>query len=50
VATLNRTHNIIEQSPYKDTYENDIDRESAHKILKARVEKAELESDQVVKN
>jgi len=48
VTSEERTE-IIERSPYKDKYENDIDRESAYEILKARVEKSELESNQVVK-
>jgi len=48
-VTFEERTEIIERSPYKDRYENDIDRESAYEILKVRVETAELESDQVVK-
>ncbi len=34
---------VISRSPYKDRYDEDLDRESAYEILKERVEQAELD-------
>lgn len=36
---------VISRSPYKDRYDEDLDRESAYEILKERVKQAELEEN-----
>lgn len=40
---------IISRSPYKDRYEQDLDRESAYEILKERAEQADIEAKQIPK-
>lgn len=42
-VTAEQRADIISRSPYKDRYDQDLDRESAYEILKTRVEQAELE-------
>jgi DNA helicase HerA-like ATPase len=41
--TKDEREEVISRSPYKDRYDEDLDRESAYEILKERVEQAELE-------
>jgi len=48
-VTEEEREEIISRSPYKDRYDQDIDRESAYEILKTRVEKAELEESKAPK-
>lgn len=46
-VTAEQRADIISRSPYKDRYDQDLDRESAYEILKTRVEQAELEEKQI---
>ncbi|MFK5950451.1 MAG: DUF853 family protein [Methylococcales bacterium] len=48
-VTQGERDEIISRSPYKDRYDQDIDRESAYEILKKRVEQAEIEEQQLAK-
>jgi len=43
-VTDNERKEIISRSPYKDRYDQDLDRESAYEILKKRAEQAEVET------
>ncbi len=49
-VTQGERDEIISRSPYKDRYDQDIDRESAYEILKKRVEQAEIEEQQSAKS
>jgi len=48
-VTEEEREEIISRSPYKDRYDQDIDRESAYEILKTKVEKAEREESKAPK-
>ncbi len=49
-VTAEEREEIISRSPYKDRYDQDLDRESAYEILKKRAEQAETETKQQEKS